>query len=114
MSETPPKKNDADKARFDLIPPRSLFELGRVYAIGAKKYGDRNWEKGLKWGRVFAAMIRHAFAWWCGEKFDPEDGQHHLASVAWCAFALIQYEDTHPGLDDRFTPATKQEVADHP
>jgi hypothetical protein len=32
---------------------------------------------------------------------DPEDGQHHLASVAWCAMALIELEETHPELDDR-------------
>lgn len=63
--------------------------------------GDRNWEKGLKWGRVFAAMERHAWAWWNGEQLDPVDKQHHLASVAWCAFTLMEYEKTHPELDDR-------------
>jgi hypothetical protein len=28
-------------------------------------------------------------------------GQHHLASVAWCAMALIELEETHSELDDR-------------
>src|SRR5882757_9406224 len=94
-------KLDEGKLRFDLLPVKSLERLAEVYTIGAKKYTDRNWEKGLKWGRVFAAMMRHSWKWWRGETFDAVDGQHHLASVAWCAFALMEYELTHPELDDR-------------
>jgi hypothetical protein len=94
-------KHDAGKLRFDLLPVEPLRELARVYTIGAAKYADRNWERGLAWGRVFAAMQRHAWAWWGGEQLDPVDGQHHLASVAWCALALIEYERTHVELDDR-------------
>lgn len=94
-------KHDGDKLRFDLIPPTPLEKLAEVYTIGANKYQDRNWEKGLRWGRIFAAMMRHAWAWWRGETHDPVDGQHHLASVAWCAFALMEYEETHPEFDDR-------------
>ena len=94
-------KHDQDKLRFDLIPVKPLENLAEVYTIGAKKYAPRNWEKGISWGRIFAAMMRHAWAWWRGEKYDPVDGQHHLASVAWCAFALMEYETTHQELDDR-------------
>ncbi len=95
-------KYDDGKLRFDLIPPLAMAEFARVYTIGAKKYEDRNWEKGLKWGRVFRALIAHAFKWWAGEKRDP-DGQHPLASVMWCAATLMQYEHTHRELDDRST-----------
>ena len=101
MFVTEGKKDDVNKLRYDLIPPGPLNELALVYTIGARKYTDRNWEKGLAWGRVFAAMMRHAWSWWGGEKHDLVDGQHHLASVAWCAFALMEYEETHPELDDR-------------
>lgn len=99
--ETTGVKYDDNKHRYDLIPPYPLDRLAEVYTIGAKKYADRNWEKGLAWGRVFAAMMRHAWKWWTGERFDQESGQHHLASVAWCAFALMEYEKTHPEMDDR-------------
>ncbi len=95
------RKDDSGKLRYDLIPVGPLQKLAEVYTIGAKKYDDRNWEGGLTWGRVFGALCRHAFAWWGGEILDPVDGQHHLSSVAWCAFALMQYEETHPELDDR-------------
>ena len=101
MTQSEGRKDDTNKLRYDLLPPGPLAEVARVYTIGAGKYEDRNWEKGLKWGRVFAAMMRHAWAWWRGEKFDPIDGQHHLASVVWCALALMEYETTHTELDDR-------------
>jgi hypothetical protein len=94
-------KYDDGKLRFDLIPVTPLKELARVYTIGSVKYDDRNWEKGLSWGRVFAAMMRHGWTWWKGEKFDKVDGQHHLASVVWCAFALMEYENTRRSFDDR-------------
>jgi len=95
------RKDDANKPRYDLIPVRPLSILAYLYALGARKYTDRNWEKGLRWGRVYRAMISHALKWWGGEQCDQEDGQHHLASVVWCAFALMEYETTHPELDDR-------------
>jgi hypothetical protein len=94
-------KHDEGKPRFDLIPVMPMFELAKLYAIGAKKYDDRNWEKGISWGRIFRALLSHAFKWWAGQKYDQEDGQHHLASVAWCAFALMEYERTRPEYDDR-------------
>lgn len=107
------RKNDAGKLRWDLVPGRPMFELVKLYTVGAEKYtlrdtegnvtesGDRNWENGLSWMRCFRAMISHAFKWLSGEKYDPIDGQHHMASVAWYALALIEFEDTHPELDDR-------------
>ena len=94
-------KNDAGKPRFDLIPPLPLLELAKLYATGAVKYAERNMEKGLKFGRVFAAMMRHAWKWWAGQKYDEEDGQHHLISVIWCALTLFELERNRPEFDDR-------------
>lgn len=94
-------KNDDGKARFDLIPPEGLWGVAQVAAIGAKKYGDRNWENGLSWGRLFAAMMRHAWAWMMGEDHDQEDGQHHMASVAWCAMAIMALQARGNGIDSR-------------
>ena len=94
-------KNDEDKARFDLIPPRPLWELAKIYTVGAKKYAPRNWEKGMCWGRIFAAIMRHLWRWAMGEDDDPEDGLSHLAHAAWGCFTLIEYSRTHPELDHR-------------
>lgn len=98
---TESRKDDDGKLRYDLLPIGPLAEVAKVYTIGARKYADRNWERGLRWGRVYAALQRHANAWWRGEKLDQQDGQHHLASVVWCALALMEYENAHPELDDR-------------
>ena len=94
-------KNDTGKLRWDLVPERPMEEVVYVYTIGAKKYDDNNWRKGIKWGRIFAAMMRHAWAFWRGEERDKDDGQLHLASVVWCALTLMEYSRTHIELDDR-------------
>ena len=89
------------RARFDLIPYRQLWKLAEVYGAGAEKYEPRNWERGYDWSLSFAAMMRHAAQFWNGESYDEETGCHHLASVAWHALALMEFEETHPELDDR-------------
>lgn len=94
-------KHDAGKSEFHLIPWRPLAELGNLYAFGATKYAPNNWKKGMKYSRVYNAMLRHLAAWWEGETLDEEHKCHHLASVAWCAFTLMWYDFTGEGEDDR-------------
>jgi len=101
MSEQGGNKKDAGKLRMDLIPGYPLMRLAEVYTIGAAKYADDNWRKGISYKRIFAAMLRHAWKWFMCETFDGVDGQHHLASVAWAALTLMEYEITHPEFDDR-------------
>ena len=99
-NETAGKKGQK-LARVDLIPPYPLWLLAEVYGRGSVKYADRNWERGAHFGKFYGAMLRHALQFWAGEDIDPKDGQHHLASVAWMAFALLEMQRTHPELDDR-------------
>ena len=94
-------KHDDGKLRYELIPPDALAALAYVYTIGAKKYDDWNWRKGMSWGRVYGALFRHLIAWQQGETYDLDDGQEHLAAVAWCAFTLMEYERLEVGTDDR-------------
>lgn len=95
------RKNDQDKLRMDLIPPEAMEELAKVLTMGAKKYDDRNWEKGISWGRVMGACLRHIVAWTKGESMDPESGLSHL-SHALCNLAfLVTYEQRQmKGFDD--------------
>lgn len=95
------RKDDGDKARYDLIPPELLEATASVLTFGAKKYGERNWEKGMKWGRPFAALMRHMWAWWRGEARDPETGMSHLWHAACCIAFLIAFEERKIGGDDR-------------
>ena len=87
--------------RFDLIPVGALLEVARVYGKGAEKYADRNWELGYAWSLSFAAMQRHAWAFWSGHSRDNETGVHHLASVIFHAMALMEFEGRSKGTDDR-------------
>ena len=89
------------QARYDLIPAMPLDFVARVYGIGAEKYVDRNWEKGYSWGLSFGAMMRHAWAFWRGEYYDPETGMPHLAHVVWHCFTLMQFYRHFPEMDDR-------------
>lgn len=99
-------KYDQAKARFDLVPPEPLEKLAELFALGAAKYGERNWEEGMKWGRIFSALMRHAWAFWRKEKYDQVDGQHHLIAVMWNALVLYEYERRQLGEDNRNAKAT--------
>lgn len=95
------RKDDQEKPRMDLIPPEAVFALAEILNYGASKYSDRNWENGMKWGRMFAAMMRHAWAWWMREDKDPETGKSHMWHVLCCAAMLVAYEARGTGEDDR-------------
>src|SRR5882672_389802 len=65
---------------------------------------DRNWEKGIKWSRVFGALLRHAWAMWRGEDRDPETSLPHIDHCAVNVMFLARYFRTHRiGWDDRPT-----------
>jgi hypothetical protein len=94
-------KFDTDKPRYDLIPSELLEQTALVLTYGAHKYSDRNWETGAKWGRYFAALMRHLWAWWGGEARDSETGYSHLSHAACCLAILIAFEQRRIGTDDR-------------
>jgi hypothetical protein len=97
-------KADEGKPRYDLLPPELLEATARVLTFGAAKYSARNWEKGMHWGRPFAALMRHMWAWWRGEGKDPETGMSHLWHAACCIAFLIAFEERGIGTDDRHKP----------
>lgn len=77
----------AGKPRFDLIPVGPLTRLAELYARGAEKYGDHNWQKGMPYRRVYASLFRHLMQWATGDR-----SEDHLAAVVFNAFALMFYE----------------------
>ena len=94
-------KHDLGKVRMDLIPVKPLLYVGKAFTHGAIEYGDRNWEKGLKWSRPYAAIQRHVLAFWDGEDLDPKSGLPHLAHLIAEAMFILEFMETHPELDDR-------------
>jgi hypothetical protein len=101
-------KHDQGKPRLGLISSIATTKKAEVMSIGAEKYGVDNWRKGIAWSRVIDALMRHINAYNSGETLDKETGKSHMAHAACCVDFLLEYEDTHPGFDDRY----KQSVND--
>jgi hypothetical protein len=100
-------KYDNSKPPMDLLSRKALVELAKVMEFGRVKYAAHNWRKGMAWSRVIAALLRHALAYSDGETTDPETGLSHAAHVMACAMFLVEYEQTHIELDDRYGKENK-------
>lgn len=88
-------------ARYDMIPADALDELARHYGKGAEKYaafdsGDGlgkidNWRRGYDWSLSYAALQRHAWAFWNREDIDEETGSKHLIAAAWHCLTMAHW-----------------------
>ena len=78
----------ADKPRPDLFSPFAEERVGNWLMLGAKRYAERNWEKGMPISRCWASLCRHKMKWQQGER--DED---HLAAIIFNAMAIIHYEE---------------------
>lgn len=87
--------------RYDLIPSWAMDEVARVYGEGAKKYAERNWEKGYAHGLSIAALERHISLFKQRQNLDPDDGLHHLAHAVFHCLTLMTYQHYKIGTDDR-------------
>jgi len=86
-------KHDNGKLRWDLLPFDALEEVVKCYTLGASRYGDRNWENGIKYSRLVGSLLRHLNAWLKGSTYNWDDsGVMHIAQVVWNALALLTYE----------------------
>lgn len=97
-------------ARFDLMPWSILRELAEHFGRGARKYEDRNWERGYKWSYSFGALHRHLEAFWSGDDIDhdpslyvegEEHTTRHIIAVVWHACVLAWFSKWGKGTDDR-------------
>jgi Domain of unknown function (DUF5664) len=92
---------DAGKPPIHMVPPECIEALALHYGVGAKKYAEYNWAKGMLWTRCYDSLMRHALAWMRGEDIDKETGTSHLICVAWNALTLFWYQLKNVGVDDR-------------
>lgn len=82
------RERAAGKGRFDLIPSVPLLRLARHYENGARKYTDRNWEKGLPLSGFIDSAFRHLVLFMGGDR--TED---HLAALLWNVFGFIHTDE---------------------
>lgn len=97
-AKLPGVKNDTGKLRYDLVPPEAMEQFVAVLTYGAEKYSSRNWEKGIKFSRVYAALQRHLSYFWSGYDTDGESNLPALAHAICCAMFLLTYQCR--GMDD--------------
>ncbi len=101
VNETTGGEKGQKLARFDLLPWDALTMVAEHFGIGARKYEDRNWERGYSWSLSLGALGRHFAAFMSGEDIDPETQSPHMAAVAFHALAVLRFMVAHPELDDR-------------
>lgn len=85
----------AGKGRFDLLPMCVLLRLARHYENGCRKYGDRNWEKGIPCHSFADSALRHLVKYMDGQR--DED---HLIAAIWNLCGLAWNEEKRPDLMD--------------
>jgi hypothetical protein len=95
-------KHDSGKPRMSLISPIASFKLAEVMTDGESKYNAHNWRNGFKWSRIVDAALRHIEIWNAGMDKDPDSGRSNLAHAAACIMMLLEFEETHKELDDRY------------
>ncbi|NLS96660.1 MAG: hypothetical protein GXX96_31375 [Planctomycetaceae bacterium] len=78
----------SDKMRPDLFSPFAEERIGKWLMLGAKRYRERNWEKGMPFSRCWASLCRHKTKWQQGLR--DED---HLAAIVFNAMAILHYEE---------------------
>lgn len=97
-------KFDDGKTPLDLWSPDAMIATANVLGYGAAKYNAHNWTVGIRYRRIFSALLRHLWAWWRGQQIDEESGHHHLAHAMCCLMFLLHYEmnrGRYAELDDR-------------
>lgn len=76
------------KGRYDLLPVGAIRRLARHYENGAKKYGERNWEKGQPLSRYMDSALRHLF-----KALEGQKDEDHLTACVWNVLAIIETQE---------------------
>lgn len=101
---------DSGKLRVDLVPTSLVRGVAEVLTKACQpgadgnppKYPERNWEKGIKYSRIYANIMRHMMDWFDGSNKDYESGLHPLKHAACRLAMLIEYDEKGmTELDDR-------------
>lgn len=98
------------KPRYELIPPECIEALAAhlTKASGAPAGDLWAWKSNpYPWSYRFGSVMRHAWCWMKGDKYD-QDGNHHLLAAAWWCLVLYFYELKGIGQDDRNSSATEK------
>lgn len=83
------------KGRCDLLPAVAILRVAKLYEAGCRKYGDRNWEKGINVSVMIDSAIRHLLKY-----IDGQTDEDHLCMAAWNVLGAMWMEEKKPELQD--------------
>ena len=83
------------KGRLDLLPACAILRVARHFEAGAKKYSDRNWEKGIPVHSFIDSALRHLMKY-----LDGQNDEDHLCAAAWNLLCAMWTEEKRPDLQD--------------
>lgn len=83
------------KGRLDLLPACAILRVARHFEAGAKKYSDRNWEKGIPVHSFIDSALRHLMKY-----LDGQNDEDHLCAAAWNLLCAMWTEEKRPELQD--------------
>ena len=83
------------KGRYDLLPWDAIHELAQHCEQGAKKYGERNCERGIPIHSLIDSAVRHLSCYLRGMKDEP-----HLRAALWNVAFAIWMEKNRPEMQD--------------
>lgn len=84
------------KGRFDLLPWPAIWEVAKHCENGAKKYGERNVDRGIPIHSLIDSAIRHLVKFWLGWDDEP-----HLTAACWNCLWALNMMFVKPEMDDR-------------
>lgn len=83
------------KGRFDLLPWNAIWGLAKHCEDGAKKYGERNIDKGAPQSCLIDSAMRHLAKYLMGWDDEP-----HLRAALWNIAWALEQETTHTEMLD--------------
>lgn len=76
-------------------PHNALLEVAKQYEDGAKKYDDRNWEKGINMHCYIDSGVRHYLKFMRGDTDEPHD-----RAFLWNMYGLVWTQWHRPEMND--------------
>lgn len=83
------------KGRCDLLPACAVLRLSKHYENGVKKYGERNWEKGIPISSFIDSAMRHILKY-----LDGQTDEDHLVAASWNIMCAMWMEEKRPDMQD--------------
>ena len=83
------------KGRMDLMPWAAIMELSKHCEAGAKKYGERNIDKGVPMHSLLDSGLRHL-----AKYMEGHQDENHLLAALWNIAWAVHFEITMPEMQD--------------